>query len=72
MAFPQPGQVRTFPGMAESPNIKLEAQRLVDGLPASATSDDVAYEVYVRQSIEMGLADERVPIESNSSAGAAS
>jgi len=43
--------------MSDSPNIKSEARRLVDNLPDSATWDDLAYEVYVRQSIEAGLAD---------------
>jgi predicted transcriptional regulator len=43
--------------MSDSPNIKPEARRLVDSLPDSATWDDLAYEVYVRQSVEAGLAD---------------
>ena len=43
--------------MSDTPNIKPEARRLVDGLPDSATWDDLAYEVYVRQSVEAGLAD---------------
>ena len=43
--------------MSDSPNIKPEARRLVDNLPDSATWDDLAYEVYVRQSVEAGLAD---------------
>ena len=43
--------------MSESRNIKPEAKRLVEGLPETATWDDLAYEVYVRQSIEAGLAD---------------
>lgn len=42
--------------MADSPSIKPEARRLVDGLPEMATWDDLAYEVYVRQAIETGLA----------------
>ena len=41
----------------DAPNIKPEARRLVDSLPDSATWDDLAYEVYVRQSVEAGLAD---------------
>ena len=32
-------------------------QRLVENLPESATWDDLAYEVYVRQAVEQGLAD---------------
>ena len=43
--------------MSESPSIKPDAQRLVENLPESATWDDLAYEVYVRQSVEQGLAD---------------
>lgn len=41
----------------DSPDIKPDARRLVDGLPDGATWDDLAYEVYVRQSIEAGFAD---------------
>ena len=41
--------------MTESRNIKPDAQRLVANLPDSATWDDLAYEVYVRQAIEAGL-----------------
>ena len=43
--------------MDEPRNIKPDARLLVDGLPDSATWDDLAYEIYVRQSIERGLAD---------------
>lgn len=43
--------------MTEPRNIKPDAKRLVDNLPDSATWDDLAYEVYVRQAIEAGLAD---------------
>jgi predicted transcriptional regulator len=43
--------------MLDTPNIKPDARRLVDSLPDSATWDDLAYEVYVRQAIETGLAD---------------
>jgi predicted transcriptional regulator len=43
--------------MSDSPNIKPEARRLVDSVPDSATWDNLAYEVYVRQSVEAGLAD---------------
>lgn len=41
--------------MAESRNIKPDAQRLVANLPETATWDDLAYEVYVRQAIEAGV-----------------
>lgn len=43
--------------MAGHPNIKPGARELVENLPDSATWDDLAYEVYVRQAIELGLAD---------------
>jgi predicted transcriptional regulator len=43
--------------MLDTPNIKPDARRLVDSLPDSATWDDLAYEVYVREAIETGLAD---------------
>jgi predicted transcriptional regulator len=51
------GTLWHLPPMSDSPNIKPEARRLVDSLPDSATWDDLAYEVYVRQSVEAGLAD---------------
>ncbi len=38
-------------------NVREEARRLVDHLPDDATWDDLLYEIYVRQSIEMGLSD---------------
>ena len=38
-------------------NIKEEARRLVDQLPDNFTWDDLMHEIYVRQSIEKGLAD---------------
>ena len=43
--------------MADAPDIRPDAQRLVDQLPADATWDDLAYEVYVRQAIEQGVRD---------------
>lgn len=43
--------------MADHSSIKADARQLVDGLPESATWDDLAYEVYVRQAIDRGLAD---------------
>ena len=48
---------RIFRRMADAPNIKPDAHRLVDSLPDSAGWDDLAYEVYVRQAIEVGLAE---------------
>jgi len=43
--------------MADIPDIRNDAKRLVEQLPAGAGWDDLAYEVYVRQAIEQGLAD---------------
>jgi hypothetical protein len=40
-------------------NIKEEAKRLIEGLPDDVTWDDLLDEVYVRVSIETGLADSR-------------
>jgi hypothetical protein len=39
--------------------VKSEAIKLVQGLPESATWDDVMYRIYVRQKIETGLSDLR-------------
>lgn len=38
-------------------NIKEEAKRLLDKLPDNFTWDDLMHEIFVRQSIEAGLAD---------------
>lgn len=43
--------------MPDHPSIKPGARALVENLPETATWDDLAYEVYVRQAIEIGLAD---------------
>lgn len=39
------------------PDIKEEAHRLVDQLPESAGWDDLMEQIWIRQSIEAGLAD---------------
>ena len=44
-------------GMADDRDIRPEARRLVDNLPAGASWDDLMYEIYVRQAIEQGMAD---------------
>jgi len=36
-------------------NIKDEAAKLIQSLPAQATWDDLMYRIYVRQKIENGL-----------------
>ena len=41
-------------------NIKEEAKRLLETLPDDFTWDDLMHEIYVRQSIEAGLADSEV------------
>ena len=38
-------------------DIRQEAQRLIEKLPAGATWDDLMYEIYVRQAIEAGWDD---------------
>jgi hypothetical protein len=38
---------------------KEEAHKLVDRLPDNATWDDLMHEIYVRETIERGLADSR-------------
>jgi hypothetical protein len=38
-------------------NVKEEAKRLIEKLPENVTWDDLMHEIYVRQSIEAGLAD---------------
>jgi hypothetical protein len=38
-------------------NVREEARRLVENLPEDVTWDDLMYQIYVRQTIEAGLAD---------------
>ena len=38
-------------------SVKEEAKRLIERLPEDMTWDDLMHEIYVRQSIEAGLAD---------------
>jgi hypothetical protein len=38
-------------------DVKEEAKRLIEKLPENMTWDDLMHEIYVRQSIEAGLAD---------------
>jgi hypothetical protein len=40
-------------------NIKEEARRLLERLPEDLTWDDLMHEIYIRQSIEAGLADSK-------------
>ncbi len=40
-----------------STSIKQEAKRLIDRLPEDITWDDLMHEIYVRQSVDAGLAD---------------
>ena len=40
-------------------NVKNEARRLLDRLPDDVTWDELMHEIYVRQSIEAGLADSK-------------
>lgn len=40
-----------------SASIKEEARRLVESLPNDSTWEDLMYKIYVRQTVEAGLAD---------------
>jgi hypothetical protein len=42
-----------------STSIKQEAKRLIDRLPEDITWDDLMHEIYVRLSVEAGLADSK-------------
>ena len=55
--LPVPGHQNQLVIMAKSRNIKPEARRIVDQLPDTATWEDLMYEIYVRESVEAGLAD---------------
>lgn len=43
----------------ENANIKKEARKLIERLPANSTWDDLMYQIYVRQVVEPGLADSK-------------
>jgi predicted transcriptional regulator len=43
--------------MPDLPNPKAHARDAIERLPDDATWDDVMYELYVRESIDKGLAD---------------
>jgi predicted transcriptional regulator len=38
---------------------KEEAHRLIEKMPSNATWDDLMHEIYVRETIERGLADSK-------------
>jgi predicted transcriptional regulator len=40
-----------------APHIKDEARRLIEALPEDSTWEDLMYQIYVRETIEAGLAD---------------
>lgn len=48
---------RNFMSQIPVTDIKANAHRIIEGLPSSATWDDIMYRIYVRQSIESGLKD---------------
>jgi hypothetical protein len=54
-----PGYIHATEGVnfMSTVNVKEEAKRLIERLPENITWDDLMHEVYVRQSIEAGLAD---------------
>ena len=39
--------------------IKEEAHKIIDQMPVDATWDDLMHEIYVREVIELGLADSK-------------
>ncbi len=39
--------------------VKTEAKKLINNLPDKATWDDLMHEIYVRQTIEAGLANSK-------------
>ena len=41
----------------EATNVKQEARQLIESLPENSTWDDLMHEIYVRQTIEAGMAD---------------
>ena len=41
----------------QTENIKQEAYRLLENLPDHATWEDLIYQIYVRESIEVGIKD---------------
>jgi predicted transcriptional regulator len=43
--------------MSDARNAKAHAREALDRLPDDASWDDVMYELYVRESIDTGLAD---------------
>ncbi len=45
--------------MTVTAEIRDQLHRIADRLPDGATWEDLQYEIYVRQSIEAGLADSR-------------
>jgi len=45
------------PMETQASTIKVEARRIVDQLPDSASWEDLIYRLYVRQSIEAGIKD---------------
>jgi hypothetical protein len=42
---------------SEHPSIKEEARRLLESLPDTASWDDIVYQLAVRRSVDLGLAD---------------
>ncbi len=51
------GIVRSRDQAMQSTDVKEDARRLVEDLPAGATWEDLTYRIYVRQAIEAGLRD---------------
>ena len=43
----------------ESAKVKQEARRLIDRMPDNCTWDDLMYKIYLRLTIEAGVADSK-------------
>jgi hypothetical protein len=50
-------EIKVYIQAMSARNIKEEAKRLLERLPDDLTWDQLMHEIYVRQSIEAGLAD---------------
>ena len=53
------GNQRLYFQAMSARNIKEEAKRLLEKLPEDLTWDQLMHEIYVRQSIDAGLADSK-------------
>jgi len=52
-----PGGTKSNINLMDPVNVKEEARKLIEKLPDDVSWDDLMHQIYVRQSIEQGLAD---------------